>query len=232
MYDNKFFKYAPFILPVIWVVIIATNVWYHGPKAWIFVALGMLVMIGIFTRLLIDESRHHVEAKETIKKLEKEKGELESQHVHELRNVWQKHNALLDDLVIAERSLTELIVHITKPYPRRLRYEQGIGGAMIPILYALLPTVEGDKQIRWALRSDISISVAGEGDRLFFSVEPDVLVTGDETLAVVRGHVAWLARADANVSAECAALDRVQPAQSGQNQSCGEATSALTQPTC
>ena len=200
MYDNKFFKYAPFILPVIWVVIIATNVWYHGPKAWIFVSLGMLVMIGIFTRLLIDESRHHVEAKETIKKLESEKIELQAQLGNTIKNMRHDQDVLLDQVINADSSLTELVTHITKPYPRRLRYEQGASGKMIPILYALLPTADGIRQIRWALLTDMSISVAGEGDDLFFDLEPDVLITGADTMTTIRKHVEWLARADANAT--------------------------------
>lgn len=159
-------RYGMIVVPAVWLVVIISNVWYHGPKAWIFVTLGTLITLGIFVQLAIA-----AEKKLTVQK---------KKHDEILISLGEAHRKTANELTIektravsywhlwtnSEIRMVEVLAAMSRSLAGVIRYEydpnnthSGIAlnfmsDLMAPVVYLFVPTEDGVKQIRWLLHSN------------------------------------------------------------------------------
>lgn len=203
MQTDKLWKAAPFFLPAIWIVVIVSNVWYHGPKAWIFVSIGMLVMIGMLTQVAIMSAKRADRYKETIEKIKVEHNDAVSANFNAFDRLKAESEALMQGLTKSSDLVFDILRIVAVPYPQTWRGENRVCGGwgrntsgLTPgnhlVFYASLPTENGWKQTRWELPADTTIGYSN--DKPIKS--PDPVITTEETLSALKAHLRWLANED------------------------------------
>lgn len=164
--QGSWFRHTAWLLPLLMAIVIFTNVWYHGPKAWIFVTLGNLVALGVFIHLGIRAERDKKKMKSEHEKFVKELGGALEKTVSEMTyeksrsiSYWQMWSSseirMVELLGVISRSCSGLIRYEFDPTHKSTNVPLNfVSDLMAPVVYLFVPTESGVKQIRWLLHNN------------------------------------------------------------------------------